>query len=105
MIPHPGQHGRVQHLEQQSRNPAHHHGGDVAVDPPGDSAWAEQPLLRSHLASPRAAAPRSLIERGDHLGGDGLLGELRDRVREGGWECKHGAACHQLHGQSAPERS
>ena len=62
MIPHPGQHSRVQHLEQQSRNPAHHHGGDVAVDPPGDSAWAEQPLpgRKACISRRRVPLPRDL---------------------------------------------
>jgi hypothetical protein len=54
MVPHPGQHRRVEHLEQQPGDAADHHGGDVAMDPPGDRARAEQPVEARHTGlSPR----------------------------------------------------
>jgi hypothetical protein len=42
MVPDAGQHRRMQHLQQQARDAADHHGDDVAVDPPGDGVGREQ---------------------------------------------------------------
>ena len=42
MIPDSGQHRRMQHLQQQARDAADHHGDHVAIDPPRHTVGREQ---------------------------------------------------------------
>ena len=59
MVPHAGQDSRMQHLQQEAGDAADHHGGDIAMDAPGDGARAEEPV---HLAGDRAFAAGLVVE-------------------------------------------
>ncbi len=68
MIPHAGQHGGVQHLQQQAGDAAGHHGGDVAMDAPGDGGFPEQAV---RPARDGFLAAGLVIENGDDFAGYG----------------------------------
>ena len=70
MVPYPGEHRRVEHLQQQRADPADHHRGHVAVDAPGNRRRAEQPI-RPALDRPFSA--RGIVEDRANPTGDRML--------------------------------
>ncbi len=76
VVPYSSQDGRVQHLQQQPGYASDHHRGDVAMNPPCDRAWTEQPVV---AASHRLFTTGPVIEQPDHLGSNGTLDRSHDK--------------------------
>ena len=68
VVPDAGQRQRMQHLPQQSRDPADHHAPKVGMHPPRHPARGAQRIVRRH---DRLLARGRVVEEPDHPAGNG----------------------------------